>query len=300
MVLGHVKWFVVENGLQSVEPFTFAEPMVQIGLGILAVALIAAFLVDRYSWDWPKKWTEWAERNQDDLLHVAQGLAGWALLLVAFQGSVLAPHYDAYNGFTQGLRGLEGLIGLMLIANEGVWIAAGLLMVLYGGTAFAFGAAEVVEYLNWVGLAVFFFVLRAPAREKLTRYRAHALPILRWTTGLALIVLAFTEKLSDPAESLGLLQQFDMNFMNAAGFEYGDRAFVYSVGLAELFFGLVYLTGWITRPNTVAFGVFLLVSNLWFYWNGHSVEGNIEFNGHLAVFAAAFLLLMFEKPAKDR
>ena len=290
--LAHVKWFTdsasqIEGGF-----FMWHEPALQVGIVVLLILLGLAFALDHWAIKAPEKLEKWGKKNGEVLLWIAQILVGFSLIITALKGAILAPHYAG----PASLAWLEGGVGLLLILNIAVnWAAAGL-VVLYLSALFIAGPLEAMEYINMLGLAIFFLLQRAPKGHSLSQYRVHALPLLRILTGAALIILAFTEKLLYPEQAADLLNQFDLNFMKALGITiFSDRLFILAAGLAETLFGLIFIAGWVTRINTAALASFLIASNLYFFWNGHYEEGWTELIGHLPVIATALLFIVHGK-----
>jgi len=172
-------------------------------------------------------------------------------------------------------------------------LAAGVLLTaLYLGMAVRFGLASGLEYLNFLGIAIF-LVLFARMKSE-ADWEMRALPVLRILTGTALIVLALTEKLLNPAPAIELAGMYGLNFMSTIGFKaFSDELFVISAGFMELVFGSLLVLGWVTRLNTLALAGFLIASNLYFFAAGYADEGWVELVGHLPVLAAGVILIVY-------
>ena len=65
------------------------------------------------------------------------------------------------------------------------------------------------------------------------------MPCLRIGTGLGLVIVAFTEKLANPALARVFLQQHPLNFTGWLHIPMSDDIFAVSAGSAELVIGLV-------------------------------------------------------------
>ncbi|MEH6579592.1 MAG: DoxX family membrane protein [Amphritea sp.] len=115
-----------------------------------------------------------------------------------------------------------------------------------------------------------------------------------YSQGIALIVLAFTEKLLNPEMAMRFLAEHNMNFMQLMGVEaYSDYLFVLSAGLAEVLFGVVLILGVVTRTNILALACFMVASNTYFFMMGSNFNAVLEFFGHMPIFAAAIIFIIY-------
>jgi uncharacterized membrane protein YphA (DoxX/SURF4 family) len=125
--------------------------------------------------------------------------------------------------------------------------------------------------------------------------------LLRFHTGVALSVLAFSEKLLQPSLAMAFLEKHNVNFMKTLGFEnFSDHLFVLSAGFSELLFGMIFVLGLVTRINTLALAFFLIASNVYFFLMGKSAEGILEIIGHANLFAIGLLLIFYGAGSKLR
>lgn len=287
MILAHVKWFV-DNAAQ-VAPYSITEPTVWIWLGA-GIALVAlAYILERFVPEAPKNFLKWAKKTRSTWIYVFQLTLALSLLFAAWNQVILVPHYEAEN---LGWPIVQSVIALLLILNRGIDYAAVLLLATYLGAAINHGPLEALDYINIVGMASFLALSKA-SWEGCKKYRKKALPSLRIFTGLALVVLAISEKLGAPDQAVVLLGEYNMNFMAWAGMT--DRTFVLSAGAMEAVFGIIMISGWITRINVIALAVFLVSSNLYFLFQGYSQEALVELLGHLPVIGTAVLLIIYGK-----
>lgn len=292
----HVKWFVSEDPEHpvGVSFFSLSEPVVQIWIGIILASVAVAMLLDRFLPGPPRKLLDFAVQNRELVLHLFQILVGLALLLTAVKGAILAPHLAESGSAGLLLRFLEGGIGLLLIADKGVRLAAGLLIALFLTGTVIFGFVSSLEYFNFLGIALYLLIAASGETGFLRGLKPYALSILRIHTGIALGVLAWTEKLIDPNLAVRFLENNQVNFMKALGVEFfTDRFFVLCAGCTELIFALVFALGLITRINTVALAGFLVSSNLYFFFVGKTREAFLEMGGHLPLFAIALLFILY-------
>ncbi len=288
----HVKWFVKEHSkpLVQVSQFSFTEPWVQIWVGIILVCVTIALLLERYLPNPPAKFMTFVHNHRQQALHLLQMLVGLALLLTAVKGAILAPHLSDKSFFGLLLRFIQGGIGILFIANIMIRLGAVLMIFLYLASSVLFGFITSLEYFNFLGVALF-LLLQAASDD---RVRSYAVPALRIHTGIALVVLAFTEKLIDPNLAVGFLEKYKINFMQALGVDFfTDRLFVLSAGCSELIFGIIFILGLITRINTLTLACFLTASNLYFFLVGKTDEAFLELIGHMPLIAVAILLILY-------
>jgi hypothetical protein len=288
----HVKWFVREHTeqLAQASKFSLAEPWVQIWVGIILICITMALLLERCLPSPPEKLVTFAQDHRRQVLHLFQVLVGLAMLLTAVKGAILAPHLSEESLFGLLLRFVQGGIGVLFIANLAVRSGAVLMVVLFLASTGLFGFITSLEYFNFLGIALFLLLQSASD----VRGRSYALPVMRIHTGVALGVLAWTEKLIDPNLAIRFLEKNQINFLKALGENiFTDRFFVLCAGCTELIFAIVFILGLITRINTLALAGFLVSSNLYFFLVGKTDEAFLELSGHLPLFAVAILLILY-------
>ncbi len=292
-VTAHVKWFVEEKAVDPIEAthYSLAEPVVLGWIGVILVSLAAAALLDRYLPRPPEVLMTFAQEHRQKIVRLFQIMVGLALLLTAAKGAIIAPHLSDQGQLGLLLRFVEGGIGVLLIANLAVGLGGVLMVLVYLVSAGLFGFISSLEYFNFLGIALFLILNSAPVDS---RARGYALPLLRVHTGIALAVLAWTEKLYSPDLAMHFLRENKINFMQALGFDFfTDRLFVLCAGCTELIFGLVFIFGLITRINTLALAGFLISSNAYFFLVGKTDEAFLEMSGHLPIVAIAVLFIMY-------
>ena len=288
----HVKWFVREDAvpLAQASRFSLAEPWVQTWVGIILICITMALLLERYLPNPPEKLVTFAQNHRRQILHLFQVLVGLAMLLTAVKGAILAPHLSEESLFGLLLRFVQGGIGVLFIANLAVRFGAVLMVAVFLASTGLFGFITSLEYFNFLGVALFLLLQSAPDDHA----RSYALPVLRIHTGIALGVLAWTEKLIDPNLAICFLEKNQINFMQALGVHiFTDRVFVLCAGSTELIFAIIFILGLITRINALALAGFLVSSNLYFFLVGKTDEAFLELSGHLPLFAVAILLILY-------
>lgn len=287
----HVKWFVPTG--QSLAPtypaFTLTEPAVLLWL-LLALIMVGA--------------SQWLDRRlpttgQPGLLGIVVTSllpygTGISLLLTAWSGAVLAPHFQWEGPSATALLLLEALAGALLLFPPLVFMGAITLLTVYGCLLLRFALPDVLEYVNLLGIAVFLACTHHPSAEHRRVSAPSALAILRISTGLALLTLAFTEKLLRPDYAETFVQTYMWNFMQNLGVEtYTDRLFVLSAGAMEAALGLLLILGSTTRLTILVVSGFMLTSNLTFLFQGETDEALLEITGHLPIICTALILLVF-------
>ncbi|WP_027716478.1 hypothetical protein [Desulfuromonas sp. TF] len=292
----HVKWFVREDSEHpvAISLFSLSEPAVQIWVLIILACITVALLLDRYLPRPPERMSAFFWQRRQQVLHLFQVMVGLALLLTAFKGAVLAPHLAEPGRIGLLLRFVEGGIGLLFIANTGVRLGACLMVGLFLASTALFGWVSSLEYFNFLGIALFLLLASLSASGPAHRLKPYALPVLRIHTGIALGVLAWTEKLIDPNLAVRFLEKTQINFMKALGIDlFSDRIFVLCAGCTELIFAIIFALGLITKVNTLAVAGFLVSSNLYFFLVGKTDEAFLELTGHLPLVAIAILLVLY-------
>lgn len=288
----HVKWFVPLDHEMPADfvRYSLADTAVQVW-GVIALVLIAAsVLLDRRLPNLPAPHGQlrtWTIRS----LHILTGLS---LLLSAWTGSVLAPHYHWEGVSAQALLVLEALTGLLLLFPPLVFAGSLLLLALYGGLLLHFGPVEVLEYLNIVGTACFLAFTHHPIAAVRARLLPWSVPVLRITAGIALVTLGFAEKLLRPDFAEDFVQTYMWNFMHNLGVEsYSDSLFVLSAGTMEVVFGVILLLGTTTRMNILVVSGFMLTSNITFFVQHNLDAALTEIIGHMPIIATAIICVFF-------
>jgi hypothetical protein len=109
---------------------------------------------------------------------------------------------------------------------------------------------------------------------------------LRVLAGLALVVLAFTEKLARPALALAFLDRYPFfNILRATGLEVADLEFARFAGAVELAFGLLLISGALPQLTVIAAGI---PFNATLFFLGAS-----ELIGHLPLYGVMLAMLVY-------
>ena len=229
-----------------------------------------------------------------DIVSILHFCTGISLLLTAYEGSVVAPHYTIDGSFEVALLLLAGLIGVLLISNHYLFQTSILMLALFVGLIFKLGFVETIEYWNFIGIALFLMFNNFRSEKNVARFKPYSVPVLRIFTGIALITLGLTEKLLGAEYGEAFIAQYQWNFMANLGFEnYSDRLFILSAGFMEVVFGTILILGTTTRLNVLVVSGFMLTSNITFLVQGHNDAALMELIGHLPIIATAIICIFF-------
>ncbi len=225
-------------------------------------------------------------------LHLAVSLVGLLSL-----GFYLSPAMDLQAdvaGIALGITMAVVAIGMATgwHAREAAW-----LLVAAGPLGMAeFGVGPVLQRIDLLGLAAFVLIAgpgrwsadveRGTARETSFADAAKAVWALRVGAGLALIVVAFAEKLANPEMALAFLADHEQfNVAQLVGLPIGDLEFARLAGAVEVLFGLLLISGALPQAIVLVAGV-PFNATLWFF-------GTTELVGHLPVYGAMLVLLVY-------
>jgi hypothetical protein len=174
--------------------------------------------------------------------------------------------------------------------------AAGLLLAAGPLGMAEFGFWPVLQRVDLVGLALFVVFAGAgrwSADHELGRTAdpspvavAHAVWSLKVAAGLALIVVAFAEKLAVPGMAVHFLAQNpEFNLAQQVGLGWSDLEFARVAGAIEVLFGLLVISGALSQACVLIAGV-PFNATLWFF-------GTTELVGHLPIYGAMLVLLVY-------
>jgi hypothetical protein len=290
--LAHEKWFVDDPGAFHGD-WSFA-------LSAASLVLIAAVVVVAVAWHLVGGRLP---RPELPFLQPLGRLAPWiprllgihlgvSLLSLAVQDAYLAPNLSlAHVRGGAAIAFAEGVLGVWFIT--GAWLRpAGLVTLLLGPlAALLAGPVAMLEAVDLLGIALFLVVL-PPSRDRYgavdpaPETAALAIFALRVCAGLALVVLAFSEKFANPAlarEFIGNYPAFDL--FDLLGIPLGGDAFIRLAGTIELLFGLLLISGRIPQVAVIVAGI-PFNATLAFL-------GKTELIGHLPVYGVMLALLVY-------
>ncbi len=259
MNFAHVKWFVENDEIVKFSKNNFSmSDSFALGVWLLVLAIIAAaYMIDRKAVSPPKKWMQFVSNHKKGILRAFSVLFGVFMICTGLMWNfVLSPEIVAdANTFTQLLRAFEVALGVLFVVGFKPYVSAIGLVVLYVLCGFVDGMEFWLENLLIAGSAIFLLIQYAPKQSWLAKKQAYAVPVARITTGISLVVMAFTEKLLHPEMSLQFLSTHHWNILANLGLSsISDERFVLIAGAVELLFGVLFILGVLTRVSTIAIG----------------------------------------------
>jgi hypothetical protein len=225
-------------------------------------------------------------------IHLAMSLVGLLSL-----GFFLSPAMDLQAdvaGIALGI--VMGVVAVAMVAGWHARGAAGLLLAAGPIGMLEFGVSPVLQRFDLVGLALFVLfagpgvwsadVESGRAQPFALGSAARAAWSLRVAAGIALIVVAFAEKLANPAMALEFLQDHpDFNVAQLIGLDMSDLEFTRLAGGIEVLFGMLLISGALPQVRVLVAAI-PFNTTLWFF-------GTAELVGHLPVYGVLLVLLVF-------
>ena len=225
-------------------------------------------------------------------IHLAVSLLGLLSL-----GYFLSPAMDLKPDVA-GIA-LGAVMAVVAISMFAGWHsrAAALLLLAAGPIGMLeFGVSPVLQRFDLVGLALFVLfagpglwsadVESGRAQPFSLGSAAQAVWSLRVAAGVALIVVAFAEKLANPGMALEFLRAHpDFNVGQLIGIGMSDLEFTRLAGGVEVLFGLLLISGALPQVCVLVAAV-PFNTTLWFF-------GSAELVGHLPVYAVLLVLLVY-------
>ena len=224
------------------------------------------------------------------------------LFILGLSAKLFSPNHPLAGSQAHLLGLLQAGIALALFYGVFTRVAAIVLALTWFRAIGIIGLEAALENIHYLGFALFFFCagrstcsidrLLFPTLQPPPQRIAMAMPCLRFFIGLSLIVVAFTEKLANPALALEFLRQHPLNFTPFFGTPMSDASFISCCGAVELLVGLCVLLG--LFPRTV-----LIIA--WLPFNlTLTVFSWVELVGHLPFYGAIAALLVWTSGAEDR
>jgi hypothetical protein len=284
--LGHEKWFLDASDYPTDWSFVFRP---------LTLALLATAVAVTIGWRLA------ANRLPSPELRVLRPLGrltpylprllaihlGVTLLTLAARGQFLSANLDLHHLPVPAVVGLlEGALGVWFISGVRLKAAA-LGLILLGPLALAAtGPVSLLESADLLGIAGFLALLppsadRYGAVEPDERRLKHALFVLKLGVAAALITLAFSEKLANPAMAEATLAKYPQLHI----LPLHPPAFVAVAGAIEVLFGLLVLSGALPQVAVIVAAVPFNLTLL--------VFGSTELLGHLPVYGVFLVLLAY-------
>jgi uncharacterized membrane protein YphA (DoxX/SURF4 family) len=196
---------------------------------------------------------------------------------------VLSPELVVTNLYTTFGWWVQIVLGVILLTTKAPRLAAFMLAALLVAFTPLLGVEGVLEQAILIGVV---FVLWTLPRWNQEVRSAWAIAMLRIMAGVSLVAMGFTEKILEPELSLAFLSLHHWNFMSVFGFS--DSLFVLSTGFAEVLFGLLLITGFVTRITTIALALFFMLSV-----TSMAIGSGVWEAEDLIIYAAALTLVMY-------
>lgn len=299
----HEKWFVPLDTPHARPEFYSQFNAWTVGGFIIVIVLLAVGLYFDRKFERSELYSR-IERRVVPLRDYAAGVlavaTGLTLLWSAVHGVLLADNFIVATGTLWGepLLMLEAVVGLLLVIGLYTPLAALALLVLFGAAVGSHGVVEAMDYLHYVGIAVF---LLAFARGKWSldwllgkdfisrpKERRISYLALRVISGLTFLILAAGKWLR-PELHFALLARYpDFNpytIAHAIGFGFSQQQYVFILFVIELLVGIAVLAGIFTRIAAVALLPIMTGSVLFL--------GFGEMFGHLPIVGILFVLFVF-------
>src|SRR5262245_60790099 len=229
-------------------------------------------------------------------IHIA-----FPLLVYGIQGHLFSPNLDLLNAWQYWL-------GLIQVGAALAFFYGGLTRLAALGLGLAWllgvgviGLEPMLGNAHYLGFAAFFFLagrgpysvdrLLFPNLEPSSHMMCLAPVGLRIGVGIALVTVAFTEKLANPALAESFLQQHPLNFTAALGMPMSNATFALCAGSVELLVGLFILFGLFPR---------LIILIAWLPFNlTLTIFDWVELIGHLPFYGALAVLLIWTPEESD-
>jgi len=288
----HETWF--DHGAYPTDWGFAAESLT---LAILAAAVVLTIVVRLIARFWPgldvpalgklAPFMPFAIR-----LHLAVSMVG--LLSVGFY---LSPAMDLQGDVAGILLGATMAVVAITMATGWHARAGALLLIIAGPLGMIeFGVWPVLQRIDLLGLGI--YVLAAgPGRwsadfeigratEPSLVDHARAIWALKVAAGLALIIVAFAEKLATPDLAVQFLANHpELNVAQQLGINLSDLEFARVAGGIEVLFGLLLISGALPQACILIAGI-PFNATLWFF-------GANELMGHLPIYGAMLAILVY-------
>ncbi|MBC7291562.1 MAG: hypothetical protein H5T83_09570, partial [Actinotalea sp.] len=217
---------------------------------------------------------------------------GVSLLAFSVTGAFLTPSLpleEVPGGVVAGV--VQGAVGIWLITGARLRPAALAVVLLGPPVLLAAGPVALLETADTLAVALFLAVLPPSDRtfgrvEPSVLHLRWAVFLLRVFVAVALVTLAFSEKLTNPQLARNLLTEFpQMNLPELLGLPVPVDVFIAFAGAMEILFGLLILSGALPQVTVL---VALVPFNLTLL-----VFGTTETIGHLPVYGVFLALLVY-------
>jgi len=289
----HTRWFA--DG--DLEPYVTNEPLSQyimVWAGIALAIIITAILLQRFRW---LELPIFLPTKSNSFARAASGftmMIGTYFVVAGSHEYFLTPNLSPETGLPYIFIIVQILVGLAMVIGIGTRIAALILAATWICSFFYTGFIAGIENFWLLSTTLFIAIMgndyfslysNSSIRELLEPLKKYALSILRIGTGLTLLILGLSEKITAPEYGINFLLEHNWNFMSLLGFPYSDLLFTISAGSVESIFGVLIMFGLLTRLTVFVVAIVFTIPMF--------ILGPIELTGHLPHFAALVLILLY-------
>jgi hypothetical protein len=225
-------------------------------------------------------------------LHLAVSMLGLLSL-----GFYLSPAMDLQADVAGMLLGATmAVVAVTMATGWNARMGAALLIAAGPLGIVEFGLSPVLQRIDLLGLALYVLAVgpgrwsadveTGRASEPTPLDHARAIWALKVAAGLALIVVAFAEKLATPDMAVQFLADHpELNVAQQLGLGMSDLEFARAAGAVEVLFGLLLISGALPQACILIAGVPFNLT-LWFF-------GANELMGHLPIYGAMLVVLVY-------
>ena len=218
------------------------------------------------------------------------------LIVNGVQLRLFAPNLPLPRDIFGGVLALAQIVVALGFLYGALTRAAAILLAVIGLAGMLFvHPLLVLEHCDLLGIAAFLYITgRGPfsvdaligrVGHPNLRLLPYAVPALRVLTGLALVVLGFTEKLWNRDLALAFLRDYPFNFTATFPIALSDEQFIVAAGLAEVSMGALLISGFWPRATIL---LALIPFNLTLPFLGW-----VELVGHLPTYGTIAVLLIW-------
>lgn len=303
-VSAHEKWFVDGRLYPPHFELLFALPvLLMIALACLGVGSLALIrhLAGGHNRFLQIGFLRYYDRSNRVILAVETAIS---LIAVAVSSRLFAPNLLTQNMVVNMLfAASEIFVAFSFVTGYLTRVGAAILLALFVAAFFFFPPWLVFEQSVYAGIALYLLImgrgLTKPGRPReplvtLSRYWRFAPMLLSIGAGVSIAVLAFTEKLLDPALAMAFLKTHPtFNVAHLIGLTwFTDERFILAAGAVELTIGLALISG--ILPRLVILAMFVPF-NLTIPFLPPT-----ELLGHLPIFAVMYVLFFLPPPSVQK
>jgi uncharacterized membrane protein YphA (DoxX/SURF4 family) len=296
----HVKWFLQEGEADLMarpKPELFTHPtwenVLVIALGLIALHLSVVLARRWASWPLNRYLTAWSVKYES-IVGLSMGIfTGLLMVLSARDYLFLVPNMPIDDRLPDWFATVQAAAGWGLVLGFFTRASAALLLAMLIGSFRTFPILDCLDLIPMYGIASY-FLFAGRGRFSIDSLLGLARPagitvlnwgyrLLRWSTGLGLVVLGLDEKLLHPQLALDVLAQAPtLNFMHFAGMP--NDLFILCAGVVEVLVGLVILVGSFPRIGVLFLAGLFVCSTIIF--------GQEELIGHMPYYGVVIALVL--------